>query len=336
MRILVLLSIIIFNTIVTAQNLILDGQTIPLDSASSISIDPTTGNITATSDNGSLTCSEVGFPPTLTLSANPTTVNSGDSSLLSWTVNNNATSCTKSGAWNGSLTTAQMTNGAHSVTVNNITTNSNYNLICTNNFGSSPLRTASVTINGGNPNCTSQPPILNGAEDFTIRLIPGATGNSNGTPSNPATYSGDYDEIAAGTGWPGGVGGQSFATLSKNKYIAMRFTTDNTNAISKLSITPSGNGQGPGSQATTISISECPGDFTTHVNQSRCLAVGGGIPNIRWSQNPATTSTFHCLLDKNKTYYFNIVHSNDVNNDYELSGCQSSFCGIIFAQADES
>ena len=229
-----------------------------------------------------------------------------------------------------------MTNGTHTETVTNITNSSNYNLVCTNNFGSSPQRTVSVTVNGANPNCSSQPPILNGAEDFTIRLIPGATGGSNGSPSNPATYSGDYDEIAAGSGWPGGVGSQSFATLTRNQYIAMRFTTDETNAISRLQMTPPGNGQGPGSQATTISISECPGDFTTHLNQSRCLAIGGGTPNIRWSQDPTTSSTFHCLLDNNKTYYFNIVHSNDVNNNYSLSGCQSNFCGIIFGQADES
>ncbi len=335
MRKLIILNILIFSTIVTAQDLILDNRRIPLNSASTINIDPISGDITMTSVTGNLSCDAPA--PTLSMSATPSTIDSGESSEIFWTVANSVTECEKSGDWSGSLLTgADVTDGTHSEIVTNITTSSNFNLVCTNDFGSSPLRTAVVSVNGGNPNCTSQPPILNGAEDFSIRLIPGATGNSLGTPTNPATYSGDYDEIAAGTNWPGGVGGQSFATLSRGQYAAMRFTTSNANEIGKISMIPPGNGQGPASQATTIAISECPGDFSTHLNQSRCLAIGGGTPNIRWSQNPTTASTFHCLLDKNKTYYYNVVHSNDVSNNYASSGCQNTFCGIIFAQADEN
>ena len=336
MRKLIILNILIFSTIVTAQELILDGNTIPLDQTTIVDINDTSGRITLTSSTGNLSCT--GPVPTLTMLADPDMVDSGESSVISWTVENGATECEKSGDWSGPLLIgADVTNGTHSETVTNITTSSNFRLVCRNGFGSSPLRTAAVSVNGGNPNCVNQPPILNGAEDFTIRLIPGAGGNSLGTPTNPATYSGDYDEIASGTGWPGGVGGQSFATLSKNQYAAMRFTTSNLNEIGKLSMIPPGNGQGPASTATTISISECPGDFTTHLNQPRCLAIGGGTPNIRWSQNPTTSPTFHCLLDKDKTYYFNIVHSNDVSNLYESSGCLvGTFCGVIFAQADEN
>jgi hypothetical protein len=324
---------------VLAENLILDGQTIPLNSSANVTINPVTGDITATSSNGNLSCAEVGDPPTLTLSANPTTVNSGESSTLSWTVGNSATSCTKTGSWSGGLTAGQITNGSHNEVITNITMSSTYSLQCSNQFGSSLLRTAVVNVNGGNPECSAQPPILGGAEDFTVRLIPGTPFGQVGSPPNPATYDGTYDDIAPGTGWPGVYGTQSFATLTKNNYVAMQFTTDNTNAIAKLVFTTPGNGQGPPSSATTVAISECPGDFTTHLNQNKCLSVGGATPNLRWSQNSTTNGATHCLLDKNKTYYLNIVHSNSTVDGYATTGCGSTttdYCGMIFSQTNEN
>ena len=340
MKKLILLNILIFNTIVSAQTILkLDGQNITLSPSSTVTIDPLTGNITATSANGNLTCTEVGDPPTLSLTANPTTVNSGDNSTLTWIVGNNAISCTKSGDWSGTFTGSQVTNGTHSQTVSNLTANKNYTLICSNNFGSSPSRTASVAINGGNPNCTSQPPILGGSADNTIRLIPGASTGQIGSATNPASYSGLYNEIAPGTGWPGVYGTQSFFNLTADKYAAMKFTTDNENSIARLVFTPPGNGQGAPSSATTISISECPGDFTTHLGQERCLRIGGAIPNIRWSQRSETNPATHCLLEKNKTYYFNVVHSNSSLNGYTDTNCSDDgvnpSCGGIFSHTNE-
>jgi hypothetical protein len=337
MRKLILLNILIFSTIVSAQTTLrLDGKNITLDPTSTVTIDPLTGNITATSANGNLTCAEVGDPPTLTLTANPTMIDSGDSVTLSWTVGSNADTCTKSGDWSGSLTGSLVTNGLHSEVVSNVTANSNYTLQCTNNFGSSPSRTASVTLIGGNPNCINQPPILGGNADSTIRLIPGAFPGQIGSPQNPASYNGTYDEIAPGSGGPGVYGTQSFFNLTANNYIAMEFTTDNLNSIAKLVFTPPGNGQGAPSTAVTIAISECPGDFTTHLGQERCLRVGAGTPNIRWSQNPATNGATHCLLEKDKTYFYNIVHSNSTANGYTTTGCTSSSCGGIFSHTNEA
>lgn len=274
-------------------------------------------------------------PIILGFTANPTTVNSGESSTITWTLANNVTTCTKSGDWTGNFTGSEVTNGSHSLLVENITSNSTFNLICVNSVGSSLSSTVIVLVNNGSPDCSTQPPILNGDEDFTIRLIPGATGGQQGTPSNPATYDGTYDDIAPGSGWPGVLGTQSFFNLTSNKYIAMQFSTDNTNAIAKLVFTPPGNGQGPPSTATTVSISECPGDFTTHLNQARCLRIGGAIPNLRWSQNPDTNTLTHCKLEINRIYYLNIVHSNDVENDYKITDCTSTNCGAIFSHTNE-
>ena len=54
------------------------------------------------------TCSVAECPPTVNLSANPTTITSGGSSTLTWS-STNATSCTGSGSWSGSKSTSGAT-----------------------------------------------------------------------------------------------------------------------------------------------------------------------------------------------------------------------------------
>jgi hypothetical protein len=75
-------------------------------------------------------------PPTVTLTAAPLAVNSGDSSTLTWN-STGATSCTASGGWSGSkATSGTASTGA-------ITANTTYTLSCT---GSSGTTQASVTV----------------------------------------------------------------------------------------------------------------------------------------------------------------------------------------------
>jgi hypothetical protein len=84
--------------------------------------------------------------PTVSLSANPTSITSGQSSTLSWS-STNATSCTASGSWSGSKSTS----GTQSVSP---TTTSTYNLTCTGTGGSA---NASATVTVGT---TSGPPTI--------------------------------------------------------------------------------------------------------------------------------------------------------------------------------
>ncbi|MFZ2975697.1 MAG: hypothetical protein WA055_03705 [Candidatus Moraniibacteriota bacterium] len=78
--------------------------------------------------------------PVVTLSASPSTINSGQSSLLSWTVLNNATSCTTSGGWNDS---GIVSNGSKSVSP---LTDTTYSLVCSNTAGSSLPASATVNV----------------------------------------------------------------------------------------------------------------------------------------------------------------------------------------------
>jgi hypothetical protein len=79
--------------------------------------------------------------PTLTFSANPSSVSNNGSTTLSWS-GTNVSSCSASGAWSGTRSTSG------SETVSGLTTTSAYTLSCTGSNGSI---TRSVTVNVGAP-----------------------------------------------------------------------------------------------------------------------------------------------------------------------------------------
>jgi hypothetical protein len=82
--------------------------------------------------------------PEVTLSANPTSVSSGDSTTLSWS-STNADGCTASGDWSGSLGTSG------SMARNNLQVDQTYTLTCSGPGGSASDN-VSVTVISGNTN----------------------------------------------------------------------------------------------------------------------------------------------------------------------------------------
>ena len=76
--------------------------------------------------------------PTVSISANPSTINQGNSSLLSWT-SYNASFCTAFGGWSGSKSLS----GSEYVTPNQNTT---YGITCTNTTGQQASQTTTVLI----------------------------------------------------------------------------------------------------------------------------------------------------------------------------------------------
>ena len=101
------------------------------------------GNVSGNSNTASAT-TQAGTPaPTVTISANPTSVSSGGSSTLTWS-STNATSCTASGGWSGS----KATSGTQTLT--NLTSTAVYALTCTGTGGSANNSvTITVTSSGG-------------------------------------------------------------------------------------------------------------------------------------------------------------------------------------------
>ncbi len=104
-----------------------------------------------------LACS---LAPTVTLSASPTSITSGNSTNLSWTITGSPTSCTVGtsgtptitlGDWS-SISGGEITNGTHAngrtITMTSTTSASKaFSIFCTNSSGNSPTTTATVTVN---------------------------------------------------------------------------------------------------------------------------------------------------------------------------------------------
>lgn len=330
-------SILIPNLLI-AQNLILDGNNIPLDNTSTINIDPTTGDITATSQAGDLICSSSSTSSTApvlsSLTAAPSSVVSGGNSTISWTLSGQATSCTKTGDWTGTFNGSDVTDGNHSSLVSGITANSTFSLQCSNSIGNSVLRSTSVTI-ATTTNCISQPPILNGNADTTIIAI---------SPILPAgSYDGtykDFQQVPSPIDWPSNFGDSISLRLDRNQYLSARFTTNSLSVKGRFQLATPGNTQGPSSSGTLV-ISECPGDFTTHLNQVKCQRLVGASGGLRWATDSSASASTYCKLEKNTVYYLNIVHSISPTNsvdpadNFSSSLCGTSFCGILATQVQE-
>ncbi len=78
--------------------------------------------------------------PTVKLTATPTTLNSGQKSILQWSTGNNPSSCTASGDWSGTKSTSNGSQGTGA-----LTSGKTYTLTCTNAGGSTSAST-SVSI----------------------------------------------------------------------------------------------------------------------------------------------------------------------------------------------
>ncbi len=87
--------------------------------------------------------------PSVTISANPTAVNSGASSLLTWNAKN-STSCTATGSWSG---TKAATPGDHTEMMTNIISNRTYTITCTNGTVGA-WASVDVTVNPSAPTVT--------------------------------------------------------------------------------------------------------------------------------------------------------------------------------------
>jgi hypothetical protein len=198
--------------------------------------------LTCTGDGGtahnSATVSVTVTPPTVSLSASPSSVDAGDSSTLTWS-STNADTCAASGAFTGPLPPSG------SQIVNNIAKNSTYTLTCTNAAGSNSI-SATITVAPtitGNPATTatvgtpySFTPTATGGLGvlltFSIQHMPSwasfnsTTGALTGTPSAAGTFSNiivsvsdgiltvplPAFSITVGTGGGGGPGATCSAT----------------------------------------------------------------------------------------------------------------------------
>lgn len=119
--------------------------------------------------------------PEVTLSANPTTINSGGTSTLTWTTKN-VTTCTAEDGWTG---TKSPTGGTESTGA--LTTSKDYSLSCTGP-GGTVTATTSVTVNSTPKTSLNFSLLLHGmgAAGDNVVPQPAPCKRTNGTTANPA------------------------------------------------------------------------------------------------------------------------------------------------------
>jgi hypothetical protein len=154
--------------------------------------------------------------PTLTLTASPTSVQSGSASQLTWSTTN-ATSCTASGAWTG----ARGTSGTQSTGA--LTTNSSFVLACAGP-GGNVSRTASVTVTAGTPSVTLSANPVGVARNGSTTLTWAGT-NVTG--------------CAASGGWSGALavsGSQSVGPITQDTTYSLTCSGGGGNAVAMTTV----------------------------------------------------------------------------------------------------
>jgi hypothetical protein len=230
----------------------------------------TTGALTATTSY-TLTCSGAGgttpaaatatvtvIPPepTVTLTANPTSVASGGTSTLTWS-STHATSCTASGGWSGTKATIG------SAATAALTVATTYTLTCSGASGTTPAAAAAtVTVNSPNP---------------TVTLTGNPTSVASGGTSTLTWSTTNATSCTASGGWSGTKATSGSATTS-----ALTVTTTYT-------LTCSGaGGTTPAAASATVTVVPAP---TVTLSANPTSVVSGGSSTLTWSSTNATSCT---------------------------------------------
>jgi hypothetical protein len=201
--------------------------------------------------------------PTLTLTANPTNIQSGNSSALSWS-SGNATSCTASGAWSGSKSLS----GQQSVSPAG---NASYTLTCTG-AGGSVTRTVSIVVTVNNP--VSQP---------TLTLTANPASIEAGKSSTLSWSSSNATSCTASGAWSGSksLSGQQSVSPASNKNYTLTCTGAGGSVTRTASVAvtaPSSTGEMSftfKASASTITLGQSVTLSWTSSNTTGCSAGAG-------------------------------------------------------------
>jgi mannan endo-1,4-beta-mannosidase len=176
---------------------------------------------TAATTSSTQSSSSTASPPALTLSASPTSLSRGASSMLTWSATN-ATACTASGGWSGTLATqGSQSTGAVSATTT-------YTLSCAGSGGTvSQSATISVSTTGGAANR----PSYNTGDGFFV--LNGTLYDANGNPfrirgvdrlhytdpSQPGISNAKANAVRMFMGYPS-TGAATYANIVQTQHIA--------------------------------------------------------------------------------------------------------------------
>ncbi len=247
--------------------------------------------------------------PIVHLAPNPATIYTGETTTLSWTTDNNPTSCTASGTWSGALAGS----GTKSTGVINKAGRYSYTLTCKNAAGSG-YATASILVNDPPPGL----PIVTLASTPSGPITPGSSVNLSWSSTNSptsCTASGDW------SGAKGSSGSQNSGALNTIKTYTFTMTCANSGGstfdsaavqvipnppVVALSVNPTS--IFVGSSATiTWSATNSPTTCTASGDWSGAKGVSGSISTGVLSTAKTYSYSLSCT-NAGGTGYVNNVH----------------------------
>jgi hypothetical protein len=181
--------------------------------------------------------------PTLTLSASPASVTAGSSSTLSWSATN-ATSCTASGGWSGTLAVSG------SQTTGSLATATNYALACTG-AGGSVSKTVSVTV--ASPSQAAVPTVALAASPTSVQAGGTAMLTWSSTSASSCTASGGW------TGSKATSGSQAIGPISANVTYVLSCTGTGGSAQQSAQVTMASSGGSTSGSGSATGSSSPPG-----------------------------------------------------------------------------
>ena len=195
-------------------------------------------------------------PPTVSLVANPSSVDSGNSTTLTW-LSTDATSCTASGAWSGNKATAA------SEAVGPLTTTSTFALIC-GGAGGSAGQSVTVTVNAPPP--PPAPSVSMTANPTTVAYDDSTTLTWSSTNATSCVATGDW---------------------SGNKATSDSQTVGPLTTTSTFILTCSGAG-GDAGQSVTVAVNPPPLP-TVSLAANPTTVNSGNASTLSWSSSDATS-----------------------------------------------
>lgn len=199
--------------------------------------------------------------PTVTISANPTSISFNGSTTITWN-STNATSCnaTGPGSWSGSK------GNSGSLTVSGLTSTSTFTITCQGASGTQPA-TDSVTVTVGTQ--TQNPTVTISANPSQVN--PGGSSTITWTSSNATSCN--------------ATGGQNSWTGQKNT--SGSFNTGALTNTTTFTITCS-NSTGQASDSTTVNVGQQTQTPTVSITADQVGVPMNGSTTIRWTSTNAT------------------------------------------------
>lgn len=273
-------------------DLIIDNQAIPGAEIQSIVVSPTSGDVFVTTSTGYTVTPDDAPPPppdavVVSLSAAPTAIEVGQSTLLTWS-SQNATTCSATGGTGDWANATAPLSGSKAITIAAVGTYT-FILSCTGDAG-----TVQKQVN------------VTAAEPVII--------DDNCDPSPLSGVTVDWADFWNGVPFPNPVYANVFKEIPRNGYFAIKFNTADfvdTGLLTTIESTST-----PGRRLG--SISQCPGDFDVADECRQIWGVGG---EIFWSTEGYYRA---CKLQPNTNYYFNVTFTDGV--DPASSECKSVYC----------